>query len=101
MKKVFILFLFLFFCSRNISAQTDTANHYFTVLYKTGKSWDAAKAPNQQSYFKEHSQFLSDLRKKNIIKIGTRYSDVGMLIIQAANLSAAESLINSDIAVLN
>ncbi|MEI9943690.1 MAG: hypothetical protein WDN26_05660 [Chitinophagaceae bacterium] len=101
MKRSFILLLVLFSLSRSVSAQTDTTSKYFTVLYKTGKNWDAAKATNEQAFFKEHSQFLSDLRKKNIIKAGARYSDIGMLIIKAKDLVTAENLINSDIAIVN
>lgn len=73
----------------------------FVALYTTGSSWDAEKSPNNQPYFKDHSSFLSRLRKEGVIVMGARYSDTGMIVVKSENLEVATNLIQSDIAIEN
>ncbi|MCB1023956.1 MAG: hypothetical protein KDB79_06195 [Acidobacteria bacterium] len=76
-------------------------NNYFIVFYSLGKNWDSSKAPNEQLYFKDHSQHLSKLRKEKRISIGGRYGEKGLLILKALDLAEAEKRINEDIAMKN
>lgn len=76
-------------------------NQYFIVLYTIGERWDTTKQTHEQSYFKEHSTHLSELRKNKTITIGGRYSDTGMIIIQAKDEQEAHNLIAKDYAIEN
>nr|WP_299343443.1 hypothetical protein [Allomuricauda sp.] len=97
LNKCILLFLFPLF----VAAQEESkaSQELFVALYTTGSSWDKEKSPGQQSYFKEHSAFLSGLRKDSVIVLGARYSDTGMLVLKAQSLQAATDLLQSDIAV--
>lgn len=77
------------------------ASQYFIVLYTTGDSWDTTKQTSEQTYFKEHSAHLAQLRKEKRIDIGGRYSDTGMLLLKASTLAEAEELITKDVAIKN
>jgi hypothetical protein len=74
---------------------------YFIVIYTTGSGWNKSKTANEQTYFKEHSEHLSALRKANKIDIGGRYSDIGMLILKAKGEDEAGEMITSDVAIKN
>ncbi|MBO0321179.1 hypothetical protein J0X14_02645 [Muricauda sp. CAU 1633] len=85
-----------------INAQeSEVKKSHFVALYTVGSLWDMDKAPNDQPYFKEHSAFLSKLRKENAIVMGARYSDTGMIVLQAADLESAKSLLLEDVALKN
>lgn len=73
----------------------------FVVLYTPGAGWDANKPPNEQKHFAVHSKRLAALRKEQRIKVGARYSDKGMLILQAVSLEEAHGIINADSAVID
>ncbi len=73
----------------------------FVVLYTPGAGWDASKPPNEQKHFVSHSKRLGALRKEQRIKIGARYSDKGMLILQAVSLEEAQGIVSSDSAVID
>ncbi len=75
------------------------ADSLFIVSYTTGPGWQAAKPPQEQTYFKEHSQHLQQLRKDGLIKAGARYSDKGIIIVSAASLGAARALVDKDLAI--
>jgi hypothetical protein len=81
-------------------AQTSSDSLYI-VTYTTGPSWDFSKKPNEQPYFNEHSVFLGKLMKDGTAKLGARFADKGMMVIQATSLAAARELITSDAAVVN
>ncbi len=68
----------------------------FIVIYTTGPSWDVARKPSEQPYFKEHSANLVAWRKEGIIRFGARYEAKGMIIIGATSLVAARELIQRD-----
>lgn len=79
-------------------AQTDSL---YIVTYTTGPTWDMAKQPHEQPWFKEHSANLSKLRKDGIIKAGARYADKGIIVIAAKTIASAKELIFTDAAVAN
>ncbi len=72
---------------------------HFIALYTLGESWDMEKQPGEQAYFKEHSGFLSNLRKEKQIILGARYSDTGIIILKADDLEAAKAMLHQDIAL--
>lgn len=74
---------------------------YFVVLYTIGENWNTTKQTHEQLYFNEHSLHLSELRKSKKISIGGRYSDAGMLILNAKDENEAKTLITKDAAVQN
>ena len=72
----------------------------FAVLdLKIHPRWDDAKPVNEQIRFKEHSDNLRRLRAEKKISIGSRYSDKGMVILEAANEVGTRSLFASDVMV--
>jgi hypothetical protein len=73
----------------------------YAVTYATGPAWDAAKQPNDQVYFKEHSANLAAWRSKGIIKLGARYANKGMIVIAAQSLQAAKHLVFTEVSVAN
>jgi uncharacterized protein YciI len=84
-------------------AQTPSASskNLFAVEFRTGPKWDAAKPPNEQAFFKEHSANLGSLRKAGRILIGARYSDKGFLIFTGESEADVRALIEADPAVQN
>jgi hypothetical protein len=84
------------------TAQVDPpVDSLYIVTYTTGPSWDAAKAPNEQTYFMDHSAHLGKLRKEGVIKAGARYGEKGIIFLSAPSLSAAKEIVFSDHAVAN
>ena len=81
--------------------EDEKSKSHFVALYTVGSLWDMEKEPNEQAYFEEHSAFLSKLRKENTIVMGARYSDTGMIVLQAADLEAAKTLLFEDVALQN
>ena len=78
------------------SQQTAPAKSYFLAIFSRGLAWDDAKPANEQIGFKEHSDNLRRLRAEKKISIGGRYSDKGMVIVEAPNEVEARSLFVSD-----
>lgn len=66
-----------------------------------GESWDTTKAYHEQTWFKEHSAHLSQLRKVNVIVLGARYSNTGIIVVRAKNEAAAKDMVNADKAIRN
>lgn len=94
------LFLFLLLLPCFALSQEDTKKQsHFIALYTIGEHWDMDKQPHEQEYFKEHSGFLSKLRKEKKIAMGARYSDTGMIIISADDLDAAKAMLFQDVAL--
>jgi hypothetical protein len=97
--KISLLFLL---ASLGVHAQTESAlDSLFIVTYTVGSSWDVTKQPNEQTYFKEHSENLSKLRKQGIIKTGARYGDKGIIVIASKSMTMAKEIILTDVAVIN
>lgn len=98
--KALLLFLFVMCLPVPSFSQDETVDEsQFIALYTLGENWDMEKQPQEQMYFKEHSAFLSDLRKTSRIILGARYSATGMLVIKAKDLKAAEELLHQDVAI--
>jgi uncharacterized protein YciI len=68
----------------------------FAVTYTTGPKWDAAKPPQDQTFFKEHSAHLARLRTENVSVLGGRYGDKGLLLLRARDLAAARAAVDAD-----
>ncbi len=99
--KFIITIVVVSFCF-TVNGQTPAlADSLFVVTYTTGPTWDHAKSPNEQLYFKEHSANLSKLRKEGVIKAGARYGEKGMIFISARSLALAKEIIHSDLAVIH
>lgn len=79
----------------------NSGDQYFAMIYTTGANWDHEKQYHEQAYFKEHSDFLSGLRKEGRITLGGRYSDKGFMILKAKNEAEALALIATDESVVN
>ena len=80
--------------------QTAQAKQYFIAIFSRGTAWEDAKPANEQIGFKEHSENLRRLRSEKRIAIGARYSDKGMVIVEAKDENDARSLFVSDVMVL-
>ncbi|MER3375633.1 MAG: hypothetical protein RIM83_13425 [Allomuricauda sp.] len=98
MKHLILLFLLPFVMN---AQESEEQKSHFVALYTVGALWDMDKQPNDQPYFKEHSAFLSKLRKENTIVMGARYSDTGIIVLQATDLESAKSLLSEDVALQN
>lgn len=95
-----VTLILLAFTSNGQSTPASTDSLYI-VTYTTGAAWDQSKKPNEQPHFKEHGARLGQLRKDGVIKFGARYSDKGMIVIAAANYTAAQAIVQADVAVQN
>lgn len=71
----------------------------FAVEFRTGPSWDAARKPQDQPYFREHSQSLRRLREAGQLLMGARYADKGLVVLTASSETAARALVEADPAV--
>lgn len=83
------------------SQNTKKEKSYFVVLYTIGETWDTTRQYHEQKYFEDHSNYLSSLRKNKEIVMGARYSDTGMIIIEAKDEIEAKAIVNKDEAVKN
>lgn len=68
----------------------------YAAVFKTGAKWDAAKPPNEQPFFREHSANLAKLRAAGTIVMGARYADVGLVVLSAATEAEARRLFDGD-----
>jgi uncharacterized protein YciI len=73
-----------------------TPSPLYAAIFKTGPKWDAAKAPNEQAFFREHSANLAKLRAAGTIVMGARYADIGLVVVTAATEADARQLFESD-----
>ncbi|MGI9219659.1 MAG: YciI family protein [Woeseiaceae bacterium] len=69
---------------------------WFAVEISVGPGWDESISPYEQAYFKEHSAHLAELRQAGHIVMGARYSDVGLLVIQALAAEDVRDLMDGD-----
>jgi len=82
-------------CAGIIDSQTPKPP-LFVVIFSLGPNWDADKPADQQRGFREHSANLQRLRTGQSAVLGGRYSDKGMVIIQAADEAAARGMFSGD-----
>ena len=68
----------------------------YAAIFKTGPKWDAAKAPNEQAFFREHSANLAKLRAAGTIVMGARYADIGLVVVTATTEADARKLFEGD-----
>ena len=82
------------------SAETAVAaaaeQQLFAVEITVGPTWDVAKAPNEQAYFKEHSANLRRLRDGGHIVMGARYSDKGLIVFSARSADEVRLMMDAD-----
>lgn len=71
----------------------------YAVEIKTGPAWDAAKAPQEQPHFREHSLNLKRLRDAGQLLLGARYADKGLIVLQAASAEEAHAMMRQDPAI--
>jgi uncharacterized protein YciI len=72
------------------------AKPLFAVEIRTGANWNAALAPNQQAFMREHSANLRKLRDEGRIRIGARYGDVGLIVFEAATIDEVRAWMDAD-----
>ena len=73
-----------------------TALLLFAVEIKTGSAWDSSKAAQDQPHFREHSANLRKLREQGLLLLGARYSDKGLIVLEAASADEAHALMRQD-----
>lgn len=71
----------------------------FAVEFRTGTAWNAALPPAQQPFMREHSANLKRLRDEGRIRIGARYGEVGLIVVEAASIDEARAWVEADPAV--
>lgn len=68
----------------------------FAIEIKTGTSWDAAKPAHEQAFFREHSANLKKLRDQGSLVFGARYSDKGLVVLEATSADEAHAMMKQD-----
>ena len=68
----------------------------FAIEIKTGTSWDAAKPAHEQAFFREHSANLKKLRDQGSLVLGARYSDKGLVVLEATSADEAHAMMKQD-----
>jgi uncharacterized protein YciI len=68
----------------------------WAVEIKTGARWDAARPPQEQPFFREHSQNLNRLRAAGHLVMGARYGDKGLVVLAAASEADARTMMDAD-----
>jgi uncharacterized protein YciI len=81
------------------AAAPAAAKPLFAVEFRTGATWNAALPPGQQAFMREHSANLKKLRDEGRIRIGARYGEVGLVVLEAASIDEARAWIEADPAV--
>ena len=81
------------------SAAAAASKPLFAVEFRTGPAWNPALPPGQQAYMREHSANLKKLRDEGRIRIGARYGEVGLVVLEAATIDEARAWIEADPAV--
>jgi len=72
------------------------ARPLFAVEIRTGPRWNAALPPGQQPLMREHSAHLRRLRDEGRIRLGARYGEVGLVVIEAATIDEARAWMEAD-----
>ncbi len=76
------------------------ASRMFAVVIRTGPAWDKTVPPGQQKHFKEHSQNIARLRSEGRLKLGGRFGEWGLLVIEAPDEAEARAQIDRDPSVV-
>ena len=72
------------------------AKRTFALVFRTGPAWDKAKAPNAQAHFADHSANIRKLREEGRLLVGGRFSDQGLLIVEAKDEAEARTFVERD-----
>ncbi len=81
------------------AASAAAESKLYAVEIKTGPAWDAAKAPQDQPHFREHSANLQRLRQQGLLVLGARYADKGLVVLHAATEAEAHALMQADASI--
>ena len=93
---------FLLLAGTTVARAADPpAANLYAVEITIGPSWDKAKAAHEQPYFREHSANLGKLREKGALVLGARYSDKGLVVLQAASAQDARAMMDEDPSIQN
>ncbi len=68
----------------------------FVAEITVGRNWDAARSPQDQQHFREHSANLKRLRDAGALLIGGRYSDKGIIVLAAKGAAEARAMLDED-----
>ena len=79
--------------------QDDDARRLFAAEIKMGPAWEQGKPPHEQRYFREHSENLKRLRDEGRLVMGARYSDKGLVVLQATSIEEARTWMQQDPAI--
>jgi len=82
--------------SESAEADSDADLTWFAVEIITGPNWDPQLEAHEQAFFKDHSAHLQKLRAAGHIVMGTRYSDIGLLVFRSASIDAINKLMYVD-----
>jgi uncharacterized protein YciI len=83
--------------AQDVSAPATPAEpSLFAVEIKVGKTWDPARPPQEQAYFREHSANLHRMREAGILVVGARYSDIGLIVVSAATAAEVRAQMDQD-----
>ena len=72
------------------------ARRTFALVFRTGPSWDRAKAAGAQAFFADHSANIRKLREEGRLLVGGRFSDQGLLIVEAQDEAEARTFVERD-----
>ena len=81
------------------SASPAPAKRTFALVFRTGPAWDKAKAPGAQAHFADHSANIRRLREEGRLLVGGRFSDLGLLLVEAADAAEARTFVDRDASV--
>ncbi len=95
---VSVFLLFLHAPQISLADESEQAGplSWFAVQINVGPNWDESISPYEQPFFKEHSAHLNELRSAGHIVMGSRYSDVGLLIFHAESAEDINALMDED-----
>lgn len=80
---------------------TEVPGKLYAVEIKVGPRWVSGKAPQEQEFFREHSDNLRKLREQGSLALGARYGDKGLVVLAAESESAARAMIDQDPSMRN
>lgn len=78
------------------AALAQEAPSLFAVQIRTGENWDTMKPPQEQLHFRAHSANLKRLRDAGQLIVGARYSDVGLIVLEASSEAQARAMMDED-----
>ena len=68
----------------------------FAVRFRPGSAWIDSKSASDQTGFAAHSANLQRLRREGSLVLGGRFADVGLIVVKAADPTAARVLFATD-----